>query len=367
MGAITAGLVGAGIAAAGTMGASAISSEMNNKAKSDRDKALAGNMINPVTGEQLQQAGQATDASLAQQQSFVNALQQQALTGTGPSVSTQLLHNQSDANNANAIAMAASQRGVNPGLALRNATQQNAIANQQAGQTAAAGRIQEQANAQGMASQGLNAMTQNNLSRQNQVMNAQAGYNNNLAGMANTAQQGANAQGLALQNDLSKGFAGAANGLGGAIAGGLTRGGGGGTNHPGDQDWANFAGAPSANMAQGGAVGGPQSRIGQHFAGMMMAQGGAVPAMVSPGERYLSPKAVEQVAEGKRAPMQAGEKIPGEAKVKGAKNSYANDTVPKTLEEGGIVLPRSVTQAKDAPDKARAFVEAIMAKKGLKK
>jgi hypothetical protein len=96
-----------------------------------------------------------------------------------------------------------------------------------------------------------------------------------------------------------------------------------------------------------------------------MAKGGAVPAMVSPGERYLSPNDVEKVKSGAN-PMQVGEKIPGKPKVGGAKNSYANDVVPKTLEEGGIVLPRSVTQAKHPHWAAHKFVQEVMRKKGKK-
>lgn len=101
-------------------------------------------------------------------------------------------------------------------------------------------------------------------------------------------------------------------------------------------------------------------------AGMMAARGGKVPALVSPGERYLPPQAVAEVASGKKNPMDAGEKIPGKPKVGGAKNDYANDTVPKELEEGGIILPRSVTQAKHPHWEAHKFVSALMAKKGLK-
>lgn len=128
----------------------------------------------------------------------------------------------------------------------------------------------------------------------------------------------------------------------------------------------------AAVAAQGGDVAslpkGPRSHVGRHFNGSMVApmgfaHGGAVPAMVSPGERYLPPSAVKEVANGKN-PMKAGEKIPGKPKVKGAKNDYANDTVPKTLEEGGIVLPRSVTQSKNPHWAAHKFVSAIMAKNG---
>jgi hypothetical protein len=76
---------------------------------------------------------------------------------------------------------------------------------------------------------------------------------------------------------------------------------------------------------------------------VMAAKGGKVPAMVSPGEKYLPPQDVKKVKEGKANPMQVGETIKGKAKVKG--DSLKNDTVPKTLESGGIVLPRHITQA----------------------
>lgn len=97
----------------------------------------------------------------------------------------------------------------------------------------------------------------------------------------------------------------------------------------------------------------------------MAARGGRVPALVSPGERYLPPQAVAQVLKGKD-PMKAGEKIGGTPKVGGAKNSYANDTVPKTLEEGGVVLPRTVTKSKAPSEAGRRFVEAIAKKHGMK-
>lgn len=96
-----------------------------------------------------------------------------------------------------------------------------------------------------------------------------------------------------------------------------------------------------------------------------MAKGGKVPALLSPGERYLPPKEVKKVAEGKKSPMKAGEKIPGKAKVSG--DSTKNDIVPKTLTSGGIVLPRSVTEHKNAPEEAKKFVQAIIAKKSLHK
>jgi len=95
------------------------------------------------------------------------------------------------------------------------------------------------------------------------------------------------------------------------------------------------------------------------------AEGGTVPAMLSPGERYLPPQEVEKVKEGKKEPVEAGKKIPGKARVSG--DSLKNDTVPATLEEGGIVIPRSVMQSKDPAEKAREFVAAVLAKQRKRK
>jgi hypothetical protein len=100
---------------------------------------------------------------------------------------------------------------------------------------------------------------------------------------------------------------------------------------------------------------------------MNAARGGKVPAMVSPGERFLKPNDVKAVAKGQKSPLKAGEKIPGKPKVGGAINSYRNDTVPKNLVEGGIVLPRSVTQSKTPAKDAAAFVAQVLAKRKTKR
>lgn len=94
---------------------------------------------------------------------------------------------------------------------------------------------------------------------------------------------------------------------------------------------------------------------------MMAAKGGKVPALVSPGEVYLDPKDVKQVAKGKN-PLKAGEKIPGKPKYKG--NDYRNDTVKKNLDEGGIVIPNAILQGKNPHWEAMRFVHATMAKGG---
>jgi hypothetical protein len=56
-----------------------------------------------------------------------------------------------------------------------------------------------------------------------------------------------------------------------------------------------------------------------------------------------------------------GAEVPGKAKYRG--DTRSNDTVPAMLSPGEIVLPRSVAQSPNAPDKAKQFVEAIKTKK----
>lgn len=88
--------------------------------------------------------------------------------------------------------------------------------------------------------------------------------------------------------------------------------------------------------------------------------GGKVEAMVSPDEVYLSPEKVREVIHEGANPLKIGLKIPGKAKVKG--DSLKNDTVPMTLEEGGVVIPRHVTR-KMSPEKAELFVHRALARK----
>lgn len=137
--------------------------------------------------------------------------------------------------------------------------------------------------------------------------------------------------------------------------------------------------APGGQVMPGQQMHGPQSSLGKHLASrlttpqqpmptaqpMMMAKGGKVPALVSPGEQYLPPSDVRKVVKDGANPLSLGERIPGKPRVGG--NSYANDTVPKTLESGGFVIPNSIMQSKDAAKKAAAFVAAHQKSQSLKK
>lgn len=342
---------------------------------------------------QLKTSWEQQQASIKQQQDFLNAIaaqnglgnqanvfqQQQGLAnqfqnvanGQGPNPAMAALNQATGQNVANQAALMASQRGAgaNTGLIARQAAMQGANTQQQAvgqaatmqaqQQLAAMGQLQQQqanmanlAGAQvGEQQTAATGLGQQTSSQRGQLLGQQAQANQINAGMA---QQKAGMQGQLLGNlmgaagtGLGMMFAGPAGAAAGnSIGSGLARGG---------QN-------TSADMfADGGKVQ-PRSAYGRM---LNMATGGAVPAMVSPGEVYLNPSAVQDVKAGSKKPMD-GEKIPGQPKVSGAKNSYANDTVPKTLEEGGIVIPRSVTQGKNPDKKAAEFVRAVLSKKGMK-
>lgn len=110
-----------------------------------------------------------------------------------------------------------------------------------------------------------------------------------------------------------------------------------------------------------------------HMASPKMATGGKlpdqgesggkkVPAMVSDKERYISPHEMKSVVDGRKSPMHAGKEIHG-AKAEVSGDSLKNDKIPATLEEGGLVLPRSVTMSKDPEAAAHEFIKTHYAKK----
>ncbi len=373
-------------------------------------------ITNPVTGEMLGNANTGVQNSMQSQQQLLAALQQQGglgnqsqvynqlqgvAAGTGPNPAQAMLNQQTGANIASQASLMAGQRGsgANSGMMARQIANQGANTQQQAVGQGATMQANQSLNALGQAGQMANTMagqqigqtnanTQANQAYQGNLLGAQGNFNNAVqsgqssinaanAGLANTNMQGQ--QGM---------IGGALNTIGGKFN--MAEGGAVGPQSalgqflttvqagPGPVDVepqftpkkhkeAAAPGAPKMPVGSGGgAMAGGADASGLAGAGMMVAaQGGRVPAMVSPGEVYLPPDKVKQVAQGAN-PMKVGEKIGGKPAVGGAKNSYANDTVKKDLQAGGIVVPRSETKSKN-PDKASAdFVAKILAKRGRK-
>jgi hypothetical protein len=94
---------------------------------------------------------------------------------------------------------------------------------------------------------------------------------------------------------------------------------------------------------------------------MLAAKGGKIPVALSPGELKIPAHKVEAVASGKEKASEAGERIPGKAKVKG--DSLKNDTYMTHANAGDIIVKR--TKAQNDKD-AREFLLAIKADKEKK-
>lgn len=116
------------------------------------------------------------------------------------------------------------------------------------------------------------------------------------------------------------------------------------------EEGASAVDAAIALVAKGGRVG--ESKKGK------------VDALVSPQEVIIPPSKVKAAANSSN-PIAFGKQVPGKPKVKG--DSLKNDTVPKKLAAGSVVLPNHVMQSEDPPSQAAAFVRAVLAKQGLKR
>ena len=349
----------------------------------------------------------ATSPGAANLQSTFGALQGVA-NGTGPNPAAAQLAQATGANTANQASLMAGQRGAgaNVGLMGREiaqqgaANQQNAIgqaaslqANQSLGALGQMGSIAgQQAGNQLSALQGAGSLGTAQAGQQlgalqgagslagQQVGQQQSALAQNQS--ANLAQQQAQLGALANQNQVQAsqygtqgGFQQSQNQLAGSTIGGLLGG----------------LGTVGAALAKAAATGGeiksshignnpvlerqgPKSYLARsmqpgfthdHMVSPKMAEGGKVPAMVSPGEVYLPKDEAKAAASGKVDPLAVGKKIPGEAKVRG--DSLKNDTVPATLEEGGCVIPRSELESKDPHKAAAKFVADHISKMKSKK
>lgn len=285
------------------------------------------------------------------QAAVFNQLQNVA-AGQGPNPALAQLQQATGQNIAGQTALMASQRGAgaNVGLLGRQAAMQGANIQQQAANQAAilqanqqlaalnqlgsiAGQqVGQQAQATGAYNQFAQGQQQNllnSIAGQNQAqVSNQSSINAANAGLAGSVMQG--------QQALMGNVMG---GIGSAITGAPT-------------------GKAGGGVVEATAPKGPKSKAGQY----LMAKGGKVPTLLSPGEKYLTPDQAAQVKSGSANPMTIGKTVPGTPAIGGAQDTYANDTVPAMLQEGGIVIPRSVVNGKNPQKQAIDFVKAVMAR-----
>lgn len=291
-----------------------------------------------------------------QQQGLTNQLSAQS-RGEGPNPAQAALNANTGANIQNQAALMASQRGAsgNPALIARQAGLQGAQIQQNAVGQEAAQQAQQQLSAEQLLAQQQAQEQQANIAEQN--------ANTNLLG---TNIGGQNAQNTAAIQDISQANAANAN---------ITS-----ANAAAQQKTASGIAGGIGNVLKGIPI----------IGGLFGAEGGEVPPIASPTLKMPDESENDDqskdsgnsglqgvmtlatlLAKGGKVPdhvhamakmyhpenFKKGGPVPGKASVKG--NSYDNDTVPAMLSPGEAVLPRSVTQSKNAPQKAAEFMKHL--------
>ncbi len=335
------------------------------------DAPQAAPIVDPVTGAQHQQAWNNSQQGLNNQADFTNALQGQngianqsqvfdqlgnVVNGTGFNPAQAQLANATGANVANQSAMAAGQRnsGANAGLIARQAAMTGAGIQQQAAGQSAALQANQSLNALGQQGQ-IAGQQVGNLAQANQAYGQMAQQQ-----LGTTLQAGSAANNAAVNqqnsiNQINQQRNEANNKSNAALIGGIGQ----GVNLGYDAMKTQAVAPPPSGTGGGTSLGSTPAQF---------ATGGSVGMVHTPmpnGPAHGFSQHLHRLAKGGNVggKLKEGGGVPGQAKEAG--NSYANDTVHAMLSPGEIVLPRSVTQGPNPAANAAAFVQAIMAKKGL--
>lgn len=262
--------------------------------------------------------------------------------GMGPNPAQATLNQNTGANVANTAALIAGARGAssNPGLMARQIAQQGAGIQQQGVGQAATLEAQQQLGAE----QALGGL----YGQVGSQIQGEQGVNNNLftgAAGANNAQNNTSVANTGQMNQVNSGVSGENATLANGLFNGVAQAAG---------------GAGASLLTSSGGAGGGASTGGMAAAAGLMAGGGTVPdhfkkmASIYHPDMPLGPGKTD---------FKSGGKVPGEPKVKG--NSLKNDTVPAMLSPGEVVIPKSIMESENAPEKARDFVAEELRKKGM--
>lgn len=289
-----------------------------------------------------------------QQQHLARALLAQT-QGQGPNPAQAMLNQQTGQNVQQQAALMAGVRGgsINPALIARQAALQGAGAQQQSVGQAAALNAQQQIAAQNALMQQQQAMAGNALQGENIKQGALASQNQTITegqlGAAGLNRQTAAENTRAINQTSGSLLSAAGLGLlahrGGVVprmsSGGLMKDPEGGAPLL-DTDSPTLASNVSgtANYSKGSGInigGGGDSEGGSD--GLQFGKKGGGGGLLG-------------------GLLNDGGMVPGQAPVRG--DSVKNDVVPALLSPGEIVLPRTVVQGKDAPEKAAEFVRYLM-------
>lgn len=253
-----------------------------------------------------------------EQSDFARALRAQ-MEGRAPSLAAMQYERALEASQAASASQLASARGLSPAQAQRLLMTQQAAARQAAAGKSAELRLQEQQAAQAMLGTALAQQ------RQLSLLGAQgAGQLGQAAGQMGLSQQQMEQARLVAEFEARRQQKEATERMiaqgAGTVLGGVV----------------------------GGLVGGPAGAVAGASLGSSV--------FSSSGGRAASESEMKALT-----PKSKGGEIKGKAAYGG--DTRSNDTVPALLSPGEIVLPRTVAQDENAPEKAKKFVEAIKSKK----
>lgn len=364
------GSVGNGVAAAGgvTQGVAGDFTAQNGYQANlaPTDYTNFGGYINAAGNNSLNGYTQAEGIQV-QQQALANTLLAQS-QGAGPNPAQTALATETGQNAQTQGALMASQRGAaaNPALIARQAAQTGAQTQQTAVGQAATLQAQQELAAEQALQQQQATIGGQNIQEQgvnNQLLATTAGAQNTQN--SNDIQNYNMAQGINSQvaqnntNAVNKNTSALTGGLGSSITSMFAKGGK-VTLPPHLHKMAEIY--HPHKYADGGGVGDsasitvPNLNNSAALASSSSSGGGSSGGDSGGGLGGLASMAM--------LAMKQGGGVPGKAKVKG--NSEENDTVPALLSPGEDVLPRSVTMARNAPDKAADFVRALQEQEGKK-
>jgi hypothetical protein len=286
-----------------------------------------------------------------QEQDYVNQLIDRS-QGKTPSVAELQMTRGLDAANSNANALAASQRGIAPGLAARLAAQsQSQNSNQVMAQTGQL-RAQEQMANDQLLGQELQSQRQGRMSRESLSTSGNLG----LEGLRGQGYEGSANRGFNTLKQIGQSATMMAMSHGGMV--------------PGYAD-GGFVSPSQMAMADMNSYNSFAQALGQQV-GQILSKPIAQTAQLdtsSPTGGFSKPGSANQLMAGgpmdaggalEMAPMLAanGGKVYGQANTPG--DSPENDTVPAMLSPGEIVIPRTVV--KKGPQAVASFAAALMKK-----
>lgn len=336
--------------------------------------STVGGVFQPIAKGLTPQNQYQFDQTMGGVQANQNALAQALLAqsqGQGPNPAQNMLNQATNQNIQQNAGFTASQKGINPALAARLASQNQANMSQQAAGQGALMGAQQQLNAQQQLENLYGQQAQENIA--GQQINAGTSAQNAAANQGTTSSLIQGGTSAALMAAMNKGGEVKSYAGGGQVSAsnqiaqqmlqhaGVPMWGSGvqpiDMNIPGKKQGqvGTLAGGPmdTQGMAPAGGASGLSDAISGAGPAMLAYKGGKIPVHLEHIAKIYHPHAFIPASNTEQLKAKGG-KVPGKAQVSG--DSIKNDTVKTMLSPGEMVIPRSVMQSKDPAEAAKEFV-----------